>query len=141
VGRDFVGTGYSSPVRYEVHVEEGGNKRSFTQHARGAATDFQWDGAGPASNDIARALLWVTTGIEPAWQMYHQFKSEVVSGWPRREGECWRISSDEITQWLAGVERDTAATENPGQTQARLSQTLVRELKLSGFATLFKVRR
>ena len=140
MGRNFVGTGYSAPVRYDVHIEEAGSQRSFTQQVRGVPTDFRWDGAGPGSNDLARALLWVTTGVEPTWSMYHQFKSEVVSTWPRQAGECWRISGDEITRWLAGVEQDTAATEDAGQTQARLSQTHARELKLEGFAALFKRR-
>ena len=140
MSREFVGTGYSAPVRYDVYVEEAGNQRKLTQQVGGAPTNFDWDGAGPGSNDLARALLWVTTGVEPAWQTYRQFKSEVVSTWPRQVGECWRISDAEISRWLAGVERDTAATEEAGQTRARLSQTHARKLKLEGFAAQFKRR-
>jgi len=141
MSRDFVGTGHSEPVRYDVHVEEDGSQYSFTQRVGGVATNFQWDAAGPGSNDLARALLWMTTGVEPAWRMYRLFKSDVVSAWPRKVGECWRISDDEISQWLAGVERDTAATENAGQTKARLAQTQARELKVKGFADMFRRRR
>ncbi len=138
MSRVFVGTGYGEPARYGVHVEQDGRQYSFTQQVGGAKTNFQWDAAGPLSNDLARALLWVTTGVEPAWRMYRLFKSEVVSTWPRRVGECWRISSDEISQWLSGVERDTARTEDAGQTEARWLQTHARELKVKGFARMFK---
>jgi hypothetical protein len=138
MSRDFVGTGYSEPVRYEVHVEDDGKHYRLTQQVRGIATNFKWDAAGPASNALARALLWVTTGVEPTWRMYHLFKSEVVSDWPRKAGECWRISSDEISEWLAGVERDTAATEGAGQTQARHVQSQARALNIKGFADTFK---
>jgi Family of unknown function (DUF6166) len=141
MSRDFVGTGYNGPARYDVHIEEDGKQYSFTQQVRGANTDYEWDGAGPGSNDLARALLWVTTGTEPAWQMYSLFKSQVVGAWPRKVGECWRISDVEISRWLARVERDTAATEDAGQTEARLSQTHARELKIKGFADMFKKRR
>lgn len=138
MSRDFVGTGYSAPTRYDVHVEENGNQYSLTHQVRGTKAGFEWDGAGPGSNDLARALLWVTTGVEPAWRTYRFFKSEVVSAWPRRVGECWRISDDQISEWLASVERDTAVTETTGQTQARLAQTEDRELRVKGFAAMFK---
>jgi hypothetical protein len=150
LSRDFVGTGYGTaqsqhrdgePIQYGVHVEEAGKRYSLTQQVRGVATNFKWDGAGPGSNDLARALLWVTTGVEPAWQMYHQFKSEVVSAWPRKVGECWRIGGGDISQWLAGVERNTVAAESAGQTQARLAQTEARELKIEGFANTLRNRR
>src|SRR4051812_47332526 len=141
MSRDFVGTGYRSPARYDVHVEEDGNQYLFTQRVGGVDTNFQWGAAGPHSNDLARALLWITTGGKPAWRMYRLFKSEVVSAWPRMVGECWRISDEEICQWLAGVERDTAATEDTGQTQSRLSQSHARELKVKGFADMVKRRR
>jgi uncharacterized protein DUF6166 len=138
MSRVFVGTGYGEPTTYGVHVEQDGKKYSFTQRIAGAKANFQWDAAGPGSNDLARALLWVTTGVEPAWRMYRLFKSEVVSTWPRKVGECWRISSDEISQWLAGVERDTARTEDASQTEARWLQTHARDLKVKGFARMFK---
>lgn len=141
MSRDFVGTGYSEPVRYDVHVEEAGSQYSFTQQVGGVNTNFLWDAAGPGSNDLARALLWVTTGVEPAWQMYRLFKTEVVSAWPRQAGECWRISDDQISQWLAGVERDTAATEKVGQTADRLAQTRARELSVRSFADMLEGRR
>ena len=141
MARYFVGTGYSQPTQYSVHVEEGGKQYSMTQQIRGVPTSYQWDGAGPDSNDLARALLWVTTGVEPAWRMYQLFKSEIVSAWPRKQGECWRISDDNISEWLAGVERDTAATEDTGQTKARLEQTRIRESQVKGFAAMFKKQR
>ena len=141
MSRDFVGTGYGAPVRYDVHVEEDGSQYSLTQQIRGKATNFQWDAAGPDSNDLARALLWETTGVEPTWQMYRLFTSHIVSAWPKKVGECWRMSDDEISQWLTRVELATAATEDSGQTQARQSQSRARELKVKGFADMLKRRR
>jgi len=64
----------------------------------------------------------------------------VVAAWPRCVGECWRISDEEIREWLAGVEHDTALTETTAQTQSRQEQTRVRETKLKGFAEMFKQR-
>jgi uncharacterized protein DUF6166 len=121
MSRYFVGTGYSEPARYDVHVEEDGKQYTFTQQVHGANADFQWDAAGPGSNDLARALLWVTTGVEPDWRLYRLFKTQVVSAWPRKVGQCWRISEDEVSQWLAGVGRGTAATEDSGRAEGRLS--------------------
>jgi hypothetical protein len=73
--------------------------------------------------------------------MYRLFTSEVVSAWPRRAGECWRISDNQIAEWLASVERDTAATETSGETQSRRAQTEARELKVKGLAAMFKKYR
>ncbi len=136
MSRDFIGTGHINPTTYDVHVEHDGERYSLMHRVRGSFVDFQWDSGGPGTTDLARALLWEVTGIEPEWRIYRLFKNEVVAAWPRAVGECWRISEREIRQWLDGVERDTALTENSGQTTARLEQTRLREVRLSTFHQL-----
>jgi len=140
MSKDFVGTGYNEPVSYDVHVEHDGERYSLMHRVQGSYVDFQWDGGGPGSNDLARALLWEGAGTDPEWRTYRLFKNEVVATWPRRAGECWRISEEEIRQWLAGVERDTAQGEDAGQTEARLGQVRARESRLRSFARML-VRR
>ena len=140
MSRDFVGTGYKEPVSYDVHVEHDGKRYSLMYRAGGSFVDFWWDGGGPGTTDLARALLWEVTGVAPEWRIYRLFKNEVVATWPRRVGECWRISDEEIRQWLAGVERDRARTEDSSRTQARLGQMRDRELRLKGFAQTFRRR-
>ena len=136
MSRDFVGTGHQEPTSYDVHVENDGERYSLMHKVQGAFVDFGWDGGGPGTTDLARALLWEVTGVEPEWRTYRLFKNEVVATWPRRAGECWRISEEEIRQWLAGVERDTALAETAGQTEARLGQARNRELRLDSFARM-----
>jgi hypothetical protein len=138
MNRVFVGTGYREPTSYDVHVEQGSERYSLMHRVRGVYTDFQWDGGGPGTTDLARALLWEVTGVEPEWRIYRLFKNEVVATWPRREGECWRMSEQEVTRWLAGVEQDTTLAENPTQTAARLGQVRKRESRLKSFATMFR---
>ena len=140
MSRDFVGTGYKEPVSYDVHVEHDGKRYSLMYKVGGSFVDFQWGGGGPGTTDLARALLWEVTGVAPEWRIYRLFKNEVVATWPRRVGECWRISEEEIRQWLAGVERDTARIEDPSRTDARLGQMRDRELRLKGFAQTFSRR-
>jgi|1186.fasta_scaffold698607_2 hypothetical protein len=137
MSRDFVGRGYVEPTRYGVYVEEGGMRSDMTHKVRGSTTDYQWDGGGPESAELARAMLWVVSGVEPEWRVYRLFRTEVVSAWPRRSGECWRISEEQIRQWLAGLERDTAKAESAEQTKARLDQTRGRESRIKGFAAMF----
>jgi hypothetical protein len=141
MSRDFVGTGYSEPVSYDVHVEHDGKRYSLMHRVQGSYVDFQWDGGGPGSTDLARALLWEVTGIDPEWRTYCLFKNEMVATWPARVGECWRISEEDIRQWLAGVERDTAQGEDARQTEARLGQVRARELRLMSFARMLARRR
>jgi hypothetical protein len=135
--RDFVGTGHGQPTKYDVHIEQDGAHNTLTHSVSGSYVNYQWDGGGPHSAELARALLWVTTGLEPEWRTSRLFKSEVVAAWPRVVGECWRISEEEIRQWLAEVEQDTAHTENAGQTEARLGQTRHRQSRLKGFLRTF----
>lgn len=138
MSRDFVGTCYKEPAGCDVHVEQDGKRYSLTHMVRGSSEEFRWDGGGPGSTELARALLWEATGVEPEWRIYRLFKNEVVATWPLRAGECWRISDEEIREWLAGVERDTARPESSSQTEARLGQTRDREGRLKGFARMFK---
>ncbi|MDQ6694365.1 MAG: hypothetical protein M3014_08070 [Chloroflexota bacterium] len=134
----FVGTGVGEPVQCEVTVEQDGQRYSLNNKVRGIASSFQWDGGGPGSSDLARALLWEATGNEPEFRIYRLFKSEVVAAWPLRAGECWRIGQDEIRSWLAGVESDTAVGENAAQTTMRLEQTAERESRLKSYAQRYR---
>lgn len=136
----FVGTGYTKPISYDVHVEHDSKRYSLMHKVGGSYADFQWDGGGPGTTDLARALLWEVTGVAPEWRIYRLFKNEVVATWPRCVGECWRISEEEIRRWLAGVEWDTAQTEEPSRTEARQGQMRGRELRLQGFAKMLKKR-
>ena len=141
MNREFVGTGYIEPVSYDVHVEHDGKRYSLMHRVDGSYTDFYWDGGGPGSTDLARALLWEVTGFEPEWRTYRLFKNEVVANWPLQTGECWRMSEEQIRQWLARVERDTAEMESAAQTEARLGQTQAREMRLNSFARMLVRRR
>src|SRR5438477_393007 len=96
ISKDYIGTGYEDPVRCDVHTEQDGKRYSFTHSVREPNIEYQWDGGGPGSTDLARALLWEVTGVDPEWRIYRLFKSEVVATWPMRVGECWRISEQEI---------------------------------------------
>jgi hypothetical protein len=141
VSREFVGTGSGEHNGYGVHVELDGKRFGLTQRVAGDQVEFQWDGGGPHSTELARSLLWQTTGVEPEWRVYRLFKNEVVATWPYCTGECWRISDQEILAWLAGVERDMAREEDPGQTEARLAQSRHRETRLASFARMFGRQR
>jgi Family of unknown function (DUF6166) len=140
MSRYFVGTGYKKPVSYDVHVEHDSKRYSLMHRVGGSYVDFQWDGGGPGTTDLARALLWEVTGVAPEWRIYSLFKNQVVANWPKCVGECWRISEEEIRLWLAGVERDTARTENASRTEARLEQMHDRDLRLQGFAQMLRKR-
>jgi hypothetical protein len=135
--RDFVGTGRGQPTEYDVHIEENGGHYSLTHSVSGSYVTYQWDGSGPHSAELARALLWVTTGVDPEWRTARLFKNEVVAAWPRALGECWRISDEQIRQWLADVERDMARTEDANQTAARLGEIRHRQSRLKGFLQTF----
>jgi hypothetical protein len=135
--RDYIGTGHGQPTKYDVYIEQDGARNSLTHSVLGSYVTYQWDGGGPGSAELARALLWVSTGSEPEWRVARLFKSEVVAAWPRAVGECWRISDEEIQQWLAGVERDTAHSEDAHQTEARLGETRHRQSRLKGFLRTF----
>mgnify|MGYP000200345932 CR=1 FL=1 len=134
MSRYFVGSDYANPARSDVQIQVDGERYSFKHRVGGSYVDFQWDGGGPGSTDLARALLTEVTGAEPEWRIYRLFKNEVVATWPHHEGECWRLSEDEVRQWLAEVETDTVRTENAGQTEARLAQTVAREGRLKFFS-------
>lgn len=136
--RDFVGDGFTNPTQYRVYVEQDGARSTLTHKVRGVQVEYVWDSGGPGSSDLARALLWTVTGVDPEWRIYRLFKSEVVSTWPRRSGECWRISEDQIRQWLAGVAGDIAQSESPRQTEARLVEEGRRESRLRLFGTTFR---
>jgi hypothetical protein len=137
MSRDFVGAGHGQPTKYDVHIEQDGGHYSLTHSVSGSYVTYQWDGGGPRSAELARALLWVSTGVEPEWRISRLFKSEVVAAWPRALGECWRISEEEVRQWLAGVERDMVRTEDRDQTESRLSQTHHRQSRLNAFLRTF----
>ena len=137
MNRDLVGRGYSEPTRYKVYAEQDGMRSDLTHQVGGSPVDYQWDGAGPNSAELARALLWLVRGVEPDWRLSRLFASEIVSAWPRQAGESWRMSEDEINRWLAQVEQDTAGTESTTQTKARLDEALGRESRLRGFAATF----
>jgi hypothetical protein len=135
--RDFVGTGYQNPQRFTVHVEQDGIRQSLTHYVHGTYVDYQWDGGGPASTDLAQALLWTVTGVEPEWRTYRLFKNDVIAAWPRGLGECWRVSEDEIRDWLAELERNTAQGENAVQTGRRREQTRARDQRVRSFVDTF----
>jgi Family of unknown function (DUF6166) len=141
MSRHFIGTRYKDHDVYDVHVEYDGKSYSLTHKLHGLDAGFRWGGGGPASTDLARALLWMTTGTEPEWRMCCLFKNDVVSAWPRQDGECWRISEEEIRQWLAEVEQETARTESAGQTKVRLDQAHGRESRLRRAAATFGGRQ
>lgn len=136
--KDYIGTGHQNPTRYDVHIEHGTECSSMRYKLDGVLVDYTWDGGGSGSTDLARALLWDVTGIEPEWRTYRLFKNELVAGWPKHVGECWRISDVEIKKWLAGVERDIALTETASQTAERQKQTVARDSRLARFARLLR---
>jgi len=130
MSRSFVGIGNDDPGGCEVYIEQGANLDSLRHLVSGSKAGFRWDGSGPASTDLARALLWEVTGVEPEWRIYRLFKNEVVATWPMCMGECWRISDDQIRLWLATAERNLAVAEDASRTEARLELMQERERRL-----------
>jgi hypothetical protein len=96
----------------------------------GSSAGFSWDGSGSASTDLARALLWEATGVEPDWRIYRLFKNQVVATWTIHVGECWRISDDQIRHWLATTQRDLVRADGANRTEARLELMQERERRL-----------
>ena len=140
MSRSFVGIGTDEPGGCEVYIEQGATRGRLRHSVSGSNAGFRWDGSGSGSTDLARALLWEATGVEPEWRIYRLFKNEVVATWPMRVGECWRISDDQIRQWLATAERDLAVEENASRTEARLDLMQNRERRLKNLNGTFGKR-
>lgn len=91
---------------HNVYVEQGGQSYHLTRRVRRARQGYSWDGVGPNSTELARAILWLVTGEEPPWSLYKGFASDVVAHFPAPtgcDGECWRLREDEVRAWLRDV--------------------------------------
>lgn len=119
MSRVFIGVRNGRSGQCEVHVEQDGKRYRLTHRVRGARVDFCWDQAGPRSRELAKALLWNATGIRPRWGIYSQFAGQVVAKFALCDGECWRLSDEEIKGWLAHLDESLSRSETPEQTGRR----------------------
>jgi hypothetical protein len=116
--RAFVGVGHDrhgGPGGSDVYVVQNGERQRLTRRVRRLEEGYSWDQAGPRSTELARAMLWLISGVDPPWALYRGFTSDVVAHFPVPvcEGECWRLSEAEILEWLRDVGWLTA-TDAPG---------------------------
>ncbi len=116
----FIGIRQSAQDSCNVYMERDGKRYQLTRSAGGGRRGLCWDQAGPSSAELAQVLLWKVTGLKPKWSIYQIFKSEVVATFPLCDsGECWRLSEEEIRDWLARLEDSLVRAESPEQTESR----------------------
>lgn len=92
----------------DVYVEQNGRRHRLTRRARRIQESYRWDGVGPDSTELARAILWIVTGAEPPWSLYKGFARDIVAHFPAPagcNGECWRLREEEVLAWLRDAGR------------------------------------
>src|ERR1044072_4108791 len=101
MSRVFVGVAHRAHM-YDVYVEQDGQRQRMTRKVNRVHKGYRWDGAGPHSTELARAILWLVAGVELPWSFYRGFASDVLASLPVPpcEGECWRLSEAEVRAWL-----------------------------------------
>ena len=62
-------------------------------------TGFAWGYGGSGPAQLAIALLADAVGPGDAERFYHDFKWQVVCGWPI--DEAWSITADDLRAWIA----------------------------------------
>lgn len=62
---------------------------------------FEWGYGGSGPAQLALAILADAYGDEVALDLYHEFKSEVVTKLPEEE---WTLTQRDLDQWMAGVD-------------------------------------
>jgi hypothetical protein len=124
MSRVFIGIGHPNKGGGDVYVEQNGNRQRLTRRVQRIHQGYTWDQAGPRSTELARAMLWLVTGAEPPWALYRGFTADVVAHLPvpMCEGECWRLSEEEINVWLHDVGWTNMDTRSEPAPQVRVSQ-------------------
>ena len=61
---------------------------------------FAWgyEGSGPAQ--LALGILLDVTDKATAEQLYQEYKRSVISVLPKEEGSTWKLTSDEVLNWI-----------------------------------------
>jgi hypothetical protein len=139
----FIGVGRAGGSG-DVYVEKDGQRHRLTRRVNRVYEGYSWDQAGPRSAELARAILWLVTGVEPPWALYRGFTSDVVAHLPVPivEGEYWRLSVAEVRAWLHDVGWTGAETPREQVARARVSQQARRtwQERARSAANLFRRR-
>ncbi len=115
MGKVYVGYGYQYrryPVPGYVDVYEEDVSGSLTyvgrliDRIRHTPGEFDWGNTGSRRADLAQSLLWSVLDREPEPRLYQQFEQEQVAKWAMQPGECWRVTEQEIRDWLSAKEGD-----------------------------------
>jgi hypothetical protein len=144
MSRVFIGVGHGGQGGSDVYVEQNGKRQRLTRRVKRVHEGYSWDQMGPRSTELARAILWVVTGMDPPWALYRGFTSDVVAHLPVPicEGECWRLSEAEVEAWLHNVGWTTTGTQGEHTAQVKVSQRARRtwEDRAGSAANLFGSR-
>jgi len=83
-------------IEYPLEPGRRPRTRRLLHRSRHSPDGFQWGyyGSGPA--DLALAILWDYTGLEPEPKLYQKFKNDLIA----KAGQQLRIEGGEIDQWL-----------------------------------------
>ena len=85
---------------YAVYIEEDGTRTELTQRKRLSPIGFRWGQLGAGATELAAAILRDAHGEEVPPYLRARFTRLFVAQWPVVEGECWRITEDEVKSWL-----------------------------------------
>lgn len=106
--RTYIGKGHAATKVGDCQIEVWERQTSddlrfvgmLTHIAIHSPTGFEWGYSGSGPTDLARSLLWDLLGHEPSTEITFAFKRDFVEGWPMHAGECWRITTHELSHWL-----------------------------------------
>lgn len=128
MNRVFIGVRQDSQMgqvgrECDVYLEQNGIRHRLTRSVKGVQEGYRWDGTGPQSTELARAILWVASGVEPPWSLYKGFTTDVIATLPSPHlsssgGECWRLSEEDVRAWLGDVRWPPASSTNVHDTAA-----------------------
>ena len=100
MGKIYIGVGHLGSGGSDVYVAKLG-KYFPLKHRYPSPAGFQWGWHGAGLADLAVSILWDVLGEEPPPILYQHFRQDFIVKWPMHNGECWRISEDEIKRWIA----------------------------------------
>jgi hypothetical protein len=102
-------TGGATRVWVETMNDDDGTHRAIgrpLQHrVRHSPDGFEWGYSGSGPADLALAILWHALGSEPARDLYHQFKHEIIS---TLRTDRWVIDQAAVLRFAANHERRQA---------------------------------
>jgi hypothetical protein len=86
---------------YEVWKDDKPFSHARSLKIRNHSPDgFAWgyEGSGPAQ--LALGILLDVTDKATAEQLYQEYKRSVISVLPKEEGSTWKLTSDEVLNWI-----------------------------------------